>query len=279
MDRGNFFFLLKAWTYSPNVRPSARLRSILLREGSVFPRLLLCLVLAWGTSARAAETPELVLNDVNGPPFTNKQRTGFLDRVGQEVFRRAGLRLRLVQLPPERALRNANAGIEDGDLTRIAGMEKNYPQLIRVPERLIDWRFSAFTRRNDLSVPAHWKSLLPYTVGIIRGWKITEANLATAKKIVLVDDVEQLFRLLEKQRVDAVVYSREMGVWYLHEHALRDVRLLEPPLESRAMYIYLHRQHSARVAPLAAALRSLKQDGNYDRYYRESIAHGPGRTP
>ncbi|OGI56817.1 MAG: hypothetical protein A2V58_01495 [Candidatus Muproteobacteria bacterium RBG_19FT_COMBO_61_10] len=248
-------------------------------EGSVFPRLLLCLVLAWGMSARAASQPELVLNNVNGPPFTNKQQTGFLDRVGQEVFRRAGLRLRLVQLPPERGLRNANAGIEDGDLTRIAGMEKNYPQLIRVPERLIDWRFSAFTRRSDLDVPAHWKSLLPHTVGIIRGWKIAEANLATAKKIVLVDDAEQLFRLLEKQRVDAVVYSREMGLWYRREHGLRDVRLLEPPLESRAMFIYLHKQHSARVAPLTAALRSVKQDGSYERFYRESITHELGGTP
>jgi len=46
-----------------------------------------------------------------------------------------------------------------------------------------------------------------------------------------------------------VVYSREMGLWYRREHGLRDVRLLEPPLESRAMFIYLHKQHSARVAP------------------------------
>ena len=219
------------------------------------------------------------MNNVNGPPFTNAQQTGFLDRVGQEAFRRAGLRLRLVQLPPERGLRNANAGIEDGDLTRIAGIEKRYPELIRVPEKLIDWQFSAFTYRHDLSVPAHWQSLLPYTIGVIRGWKIAEANLATAKKIVLVDDVDQLFRLLEKKRVDAVVYSREMGVWYRQQHDLRDVRLLEPALESREMFIYLHKKHTARVAPLAAALRSLKREGVYDRFYQESMTHAPGRTP
>ena len=245
----------------------------------MFPRLVMCLMLAWGMSAQAAARQELVLNDVNGPPFTNQQQTGFLDRVGQEAFRRAGLRLRLVQLPPERGLRNADAGIEDGDLTRTAGLEKDYPQLIRVPEKLIDWRFSAFTHRSDLAVPEHWKSLLPYTLGIIRGWKIAEANLATAKKIVLVDDVEQLFRLLEKQRVDAVVYSREMGLWYRREHGLRGVQLLEPPLESREMFIYLHKRHGARVAPLAAALRSLKQDGSYDRFYRESITRALGRAP
>lgn len=245
----------------------------------MFPRRMIWLVLGWCASLQAASPPELVMNNVNAPPFTNAQQTGFLDRVGQEAFRRAGLRLRLVQLPPERGLRNANAGVEDGDLTRIAGIEKRYPDLVRVPEKLIDWRFSVFTNRHDLSVPAHWQSLLPYTVGVMRGWKIAEANLATAKKIVLVDDVDQLFRLLEKKRADAVVYSREMGVWYQHEHDLRDVRLLEPPLESREMFIYLHKKHTARVAPLAAALRSLKQDGTYDRFYQESITHALGGTP
>src|SRR4030065_1205989 len=117
-------------------------RPVVLLGGRGFPSLLLCRVLAWGTSARAASQPELVLNNVNGPPFTNKQQTGFLDRVGQEVFRRAGLRLRLVQLPPERGLRNANAGIEDGDLTRIGRLEENYPQLTRLPATIISRSFS-----------------------------------------------------------------------------------------------------------------------------------------
>jgi polar amino acid transport system substrate-binding protein len=251
----------------------------MLMEGNVFPRLVLCLVLGWGALVHAASAPELVLNNVNNPPYTNVQKTGFLDRVGQAAFQRCGLRLRLVRLPPERGLRNANAGIEDGDLTRIAGIEDSYPNLIRVPEKLIDWQFSAFTYRHDLSVPAHWKSLLPYTVGIIRGWKIAETNLGTAKKLVLVDDVDQLFRLLEKRRVDAVVYSREMGLWYLHEHGLRDVQRLEPPLESREMFIYLNKKHAERVAPLAAALRSLKQDGTYERIYRASMAPVPDVLP
>lgn len=248
-------------------------------EGNVIPRIVLCLVLGGGALAQAASAPELVLNNVNGPPYTNPQKTGFLDRVGQEAFRRCGMVLRLVELPPERGLRNANAGLEDGDLTRIAGIEKNYPNLIRVPEKLLDWRFSAYTNRHDLRVPAHWKSLLPYNVGIIRGWKIAESNLIGAKKLVLVEDVNQLFRLLEKRRVDVVVYSREMGMWYLHEKGLRDVRRLEPPLESREMFIYLHKKHADRVAPLAAALRSLKQDGTYERIYRASMPPVPGALP
>lgn len=227
----------------------------------------------------AAPLPELVLNDANGPPFTNAQQTGFLDRVGQEAFRRAGLRLRLVQLPAERGLKNANDGIEDGDLTRIAGIDKTYPNLQRVPEKLIDWRFAAFTHRRDLAIPVNWKSLLSHNVGVIRGWKIAETNLATAKNLVLVNDVDQLFGLLNRQRVDAVVYSQEMGLWLLREQGRKDIRMLDPPLASREMFIYLNKKHARHIAPLAAALRSVKQDGTYDRLYRESMPATLGPAP
>lgn len=246
----------------------------------MFGRLLALLAVALGAvAALAAETPELVLNNVNDAPFTTPQGDGFLDRVAREAFARAGRRVRLVALPPERGLRNANEGIEDGDLTRIAGMEKNYPNLVRVPEKIMDWRFSAFARNPALTTTAGWKGLLPYSVGIIKGWKIAETNLNKARQVVYVDNAEQLFRLLAKNRVDAVVYSREMGQLLLKQHMLQNVRLVEPPLDTREMFIYLHKKHAPLIPDLTRALRSLKADGSYERYYRESVTRVLVPTP
>ena len=70
-----------------------------------------------------------------------------------------GVELRLVKLPAERGLINANAGIEDGDLARITGLEKQYPNLVRVPEKLVDLDFTAFSKQRlpELggAAPAH----------------------------------------------------------------------------------------------------------------------------
>ena len=41
----------------------------------------------------------MVLNDANSAPFTNKQGTGLVDIIASEAFRRAGLKLKLIQLP------------------------------------------------------------------------------------------------------------------------------------------------------------------------------------
>jgi polar amino acid transport system substrate-binding protein len=98
-----------------------------------------------------ASSETLVLNNSTDPPLTSEHGTGFLDRLAQEAFRRAGLELKLVKLPAERALRNANSGIEDGDLNRIAGIENTYTNLVRVPEKSMDMEFTAFTRQTSTS--------------------------------------------------------------------------------------------------------------------------------
>lgn len=219
--------------------------------------------------ARAATLPVLVLNDTNAPPYTAPDQSGFLDAVAGEVFRRAGIELKLVKLPAERALRIANAGIGDGDMVRIAGLEAHYPNLVRVPEKLVDWSFTAFSK--DASFPARWDVLRQRQVGHIKGWKIYEEQLAGAPHVISVDDAAQLFRLLELDRIEVALYTRWQGDALVRQQDIKGVHALEPPLATREMFIYLHKRHAALVPRLTAALRAIKAEGLYDRLYREKV--------
>jgi polar amino acid transport system substrate-binding protein len=232
--------------------------------------LILAGVLCLGAgAAHAAPLPELVLNDTNEPPFTTPQRTGFLDVVAGEAFRRAGVKLRLVKLPAERALLNVNAGIEDGELCRIAGLEQQYPNLVRVPEKLVDWTFAAFGA--DASIPGRWDAIRQRAVGHIRGWKIYERELVGAPEVVTVVDAIQLFRLLDLGRIEVALYGREAGDALIRSLHLEGVHALHPALAKREMFIYLHKRHAALVPKLAEALRAIKAEGRYDRLYREKV--------
>lgn len=217
----------------------------------------------------AAGSPVLVLNDTNEPPYTTPERNGFLDVIAGEAFRRAGAELRLVKLPPERGLINANEGTEDGDLTRIAGLEKQYPNLVRVPEKLLDWEFSAFSK--DSSIAANWPVLQSHSVGHIKGWKIYERALAGAERVTTANDPEQLMRLLELDRVEVVLYERWLGLALLKKQGIQGVQPLAPLLAKREMFIYLNRQHAALVPKLAQALRAMKREGFYQRVYNEKL--------
>jgi polar amino acid transport system substrate-binding protein len=243
-----------------------------------FPIAIAGVLLLLSGLARAAETPVLVLNDTNEPPFTTVDGRGFLDAVAGEMFRRAGVRLQLVRLPAERGLLNANAGIEDGDMVRIAGLEMQYPNLVRVPEKLLDWEFAAFGK--DAALPAHGETLHTRPVGHIRGWKIYERQLAGAPHVVSAEDSAQLFRQLQRDRIEVALYERWQGLSLIRREGLTGVHTLEPSLARREMFIYLHKRHTALVPKLAAALRAIKAEGLYDRLYREkvlSLAEVPAR--
>ena len=213
----------------------------------------------------------LVLNNATNPPLTNEEGTGFLDVIVKKAFRRAGLGLELIKLPAERGLKNANAGIEDGDLIRIAGLEKDYPNLVRVAEKVFVTEFVAFAKDARIVIN-DWRDLRPYSVAFIKGWKIIENNIPEGTSVTLAHGAGQLFALLEKDRADIVVYSRLMGLDIVKKLGLQGVRDLDPPLARRDMFIYLHRKHGHLAPRIARALADLKAEGAYQDAYRETVA-------
>lgn len=221
-----------------------------------------------------ASEPTLVPSNPMAPPLTNAKGTGFIDQLLQEAARRVGAHVRLVSLPAERGLVNANAGIEDGDSNRIAGLERAYPNLIRVPEKNMDMQFMAFTRQADFTLDQGWRSLSGRSVGIIKGWKILERNLPAAAEVTVVKDAEQLFQLLAHRRVEVVLYAQHLGQAQARQLGLNDVLIAGPPLTTQEMFVYLHKKHASLVPRLAEALRQMKADGTYARLERATLGSG-----
>lgn len=235
--------------------------------------VLFCLCLAGMTSAKTlpAEIPQLVLSNPTAPPFTTSAHDGLLDIVAGEAFRRVGLKLKLVKLPAERALINANEGVEDGDLSRIAGIEKVYPNLVRVPEKIFVMDFVAFTR-SGLIKHASWQNLKQYSVAYIKGWKIFEQNLLPGTEITTAEGPKQIMNMLELDRTQVALYSRWMGLAIAKRMGIKGIRVVEPALAERAMYIYLNKRYASYIPALARALRDIKQEGMYTRVCKEKFS-------
>jgi polar amino acid transport system substrate-binding protein len=221
------------------------------------------------SSGMAAEPRVLVLNEANAPPYSNPERTGFFDVVAIEAFRRAGLELHIVSVPAERSLLLSNSGVSDGELNRTSVVAELYPNLIRVPEKLGELQFAAFSK--DGTIPGNFDAFRGRSVGLIRGWKIYEKALAGRENVIAANDPEQLFRLLQLNRIEVALWERQMGQDYIQTHAMNAVRDLDPVLFIHEEFIYLHKRHAGHVSAIAAALRAMKQDGAYRRAYREKL--------
>ena len=207
-------------------------------------------------------TQKLFITTSVGPPVSNESDTGFYDLLLKESFRRINRQIDIEHLPAERALINANSGITDGEFPRISGLETLYPNLVRVPEKITNYEFVAFSKHHEEKMTS-WDVLQPYDVAIVRGWKILEKNIVNTRSLVRTKDQKLLFNLLVNDRADIVVYSRLEGYAVIRSLGLEGIVALEPPLAVREMYLYLNKKHKQLIKPLAQALREIKADGTF----------------
>lgn len=214
-----------------------------------------------------AQNP-LVLNISVPAPFHTNDGKGFVDVILKEVFERIDIEIKIVQLPAERALVNANSGIDDGEAHRIVGIEKIFPNLIPVPVTWPKMRFVAFTMGEDFPTD-NWSQLNSRPVAFINGWKILEREITDNGQVTLARDANQLFDLLTHGRVEVVIYDAWLGLAHLQENNIQGVRILEPAFAERDLYMYLHKKHADLVPRVEKSFRAVKADGTYDRYFNQ----------
>lgn len=228
-------------------------------------RLILFIVLgALALLPPGAHGRVLELSAADASPYSAPDGSGVADRIVREAFRRAKVSVRVLYAPSERSLVNANEGIVDGEYLRVAGLEKKYPNLVMVPESICEYEFTAFARDPGIRVKG-WKSLRPYNVGYITGWKILEENVTGVKSLTTVRNEDALFELLGSGRVDLVIFERFRGESHLRRMGSVGIRPLSPPLARREMHLYLNREHESVVPRVARALRQMKRDGTWQR--------------
>lgn len=233
--------------------------------------VLLGLLLQIFCSGNLIASEKIVIGTGLKPPLVSSDKApGFLDTLAKEAFSRLGIELEVLILPAERALINANKGIEDGNLLRIKGLEKRYPNLIRVPEKMMDSEFVGYAL-GDIAEKPGWGRLSNHTITFVKGWKIFESNVKDAESIVAVGDAAQMFTLLQQQRADVALYEKWQGLFLARKQGVKNYHILEPPFVTMEMFMYLNKKHSALVPKVARVLKEMKDDGTYKRIFDQTL--------
>ncbi len=214
---------------------------------------------------------KIVLGSGISPPLVaTDYNPGFIESLATEAFARLGIEFEVIKLPAERALVNANKGIEDGNLLRIAGLEKYYPNLMRVPEKLMDTEFVGYSLK-EIPAGEGWQRLQCCSVAYVTGWKIFENNTRSAGTVSVVGEPAQLFRLIKEGRVDVGLYEKWQGILLARKVGLKNYHVLEPPFATKEQFMYLHKKHAALVPEVARVLREMKQDGTYQKIFDRTL--------
>lgn len=203
-------------------------------------------------------------------PLSNLQQTGFNDLITKEVFKRAGYEINILRMPAARALQDLNNGITDADLVRIRKIDTVYPNIRVVPEKIIDFDFVAISKNLDFK-PDGWASLKPYEVGIVSGWRILEMNVKSDISVTRVEDTRQLIKILDNDRVDLVVSERWQARLAIKSLAINSLTIHQPPIKTNELFIVVHKRHEKLIPKLTSIIKSMKQDGSFERIYRQTL--------
>lgn len=181
--------------------------------------------------------------------------------VVREAYRRIGLEAVADIRPNERAIISADTGDTDGDTMRMPGLESRYPNLVRVPEPVLTFDSVAFTAGMTFPVNG-WESLRPYTICVVRGFKLGEAGTEGMTRELVATNGAAL-RMVKAGHCQVAVLGE--AVWLLiDELKLGPVRALSPPVSVTPLYHYVNARYAHLVPKLAEALAAMRRDGTVD---------------
>lgn len=205
----------------------------------------------------------ITLNAGTAEPFISSDGGGYYGELTREIFSRIGINAKVIRLPSARSIINANEGIDDGVIARTAGMEEKYKNLIMIPVPVVKFKFVAYSLDKKISVNG-WDSFKPYSVGYIRGWRIYEKNLPKTKSVTVVNNAEQLFKLLMNNRAELIMFEYYRGSWW-NEHLNANAHIIGSPVAEKDMFMYMHKKHKDLVPKITEAFKAMIEDGTVQK--------------
>lgn len=179
-----------------------------------------------------------------------------------KAYGKLGIDIKIQKLPGLRALIYANEGLTDGELFRAAGVEDDYVNLVRVKVPINTVDVVVITKNRSFEVTG-WQSLKPYYIGVQSGITFIESSISKMEglKVARVKSSSQLLRMLNNERIDAVVAPRISAILSLADLRFKTMTILEPPLQILPLFHYLNKKHQSLVPELENVLQKMEDDG------------------
>ncbi|QDQ25609.1 transporter substrate-binding domain-containing protein [Chitinimonas arctica] len=192
------------------------------------------------------------------------------------AYERMSIEVVVEFFPLRRSAAVVNAGQYDGELFRVAGAEKKFPNLRMVPTPLGENDFAAFAVRAEVK-PTSWASLQPLRVGAQLGVMQVEKR-TQGMNVVFEPTLDSAFKLLKLGQVDVVVASRMTACEHLVRlrgsdagyAGIREVGVLE----SVPIYHYLNANHADLIPRLDEELKRLTSNGYIAAVWRKASISG-----
>jgi polar amino acid transport system substrate-binding protein len=206
----------------------------------------------------SSSTREIVISNSEGGSLL-----GFLGHVLDAAYGRVGAKPVIKSYPAARSIEMANDGATDAEALRGPGLDRDFPNLIRVPEPILTLEYRAYTLKTPFTGES-WESLRGKRVCVNLGEKVIEERTRDMPR-ELAHGTDAALKMLKAGRCDLVL-SNQFAWLVMDRYDLGTFCSGTALIEAIPLYHYVNKRRADLVPGLAAALRSMRESGQLDRY-------------
>jgi polar amino acid transport system substrate-binding protein len=180
----------------------------------------------------------------------------------EEVYRRIGHKAEVVFLPSLRSLHSSNSGKFDAELVRTTTAVVEYPNLVQVSEPLFVVSASVIVQEGSDISEATWETVGKHSIIYPRGYLILDAR-TRGMNATVASTPFMIANMIAKGRADIGIMFTLDAKKLVSE--IDSLRMIEPPIETVALYHYVHFKHRRLVPLLEAVLIEMNNSGESGR--------------
>ncbi|NRA54118.1 MAG: hypothetical protein HRU23_08240 [Gammaproteobacteria bacterium] len=212
---------------------------------------LICLLCSFFVKAQTFVINSAVIESHQTP------KSKYAQLMLKEAFHSLNIDVEFRYRPDKRSIVETNNGHADGEFARIATIVDDYPNLVVVPESLAQMDIVAFTAQPSINLAGYKIEQHNYSIGYLSGWKNLTDILVNYPNKKAIGEYKTLFRLLARQRIDVLLFTKNAGEQILDAMAPLPYQR-SPVLFTYPVYLVIHKKHVDLVPQLATSLRRLK---------------------
>lgn len=214
------------------------------------------LILVFIVPKASAQTPFVV---------AHSETTAALIPLVKEVYSRIGISAKFVLVPSERAIKGANSGHYDADMSRVAGSLVNYPNLLFTEESLFEAELYAYAKQSAHLSISKAGDLTSHTVGLVRGSKLAELFVAELGLVPQVaNSAASFYAMLDKGRFEIALITSTQLLTQPQSIPSNVVRV-GPVIERRKAFHVINKMHKDLIPKFDEALKAVKSDVRFTR--------------
>ncbi len=205
--------------------------------------------------------PFIVLDGPNESPEVR-----YVQKVLEKAYETLGYRVAYQPLSLAKSVIEVNSGRIDGLRARIGDVEKSFPNLVKIPEPLLNFEMVLIAdRRACGACDLKWVK----QVAVVKGFRAFEdyrAQLGFPLDVVYVTHPQQAFDMVVEGKVAGAIMSNTnvpKDYYSMNHHWIKSILTTLPD------YHYVHRRHIKLVPELSKLFSKYKASGELTRLQKE----------